>query len=373
MNNYNNFFSFSRNLENQPNAVQASSIARAHNFSSLQDAFSSYDGSLLLLGEPGIGKSFLLKEFQENLKQQNSNCLVIFLQIWTWGNTQQAIIDWVAEQTSYTPELLKHKIQAQQVIFVFDGLDELPYNVSKLPEDPNSEKQDYRLEFLQELSKFNQQFAGVKLLVSCRTQDYKDISNSNNIKIILNGAVELKALQNQDIQDYINQAFENDHQISHTLWNLLRRNRGLRKMVSNPLLLTIFVETCKSTQDIDKVAAIGNIGELFNSFLDQTYERWEKRHWETHQANLPLSLDELKNLLGQVTVAMMGDLHPNDNEIYLNTFKLVIQRYYQDATQDKIDELITLSQQLNLIVYANKNPVTYSFRHLMRDNLLALN
>lgn len=373
MNNPNNFFSFSRKLENKPNAVQGVSLVETNYFNSLQDAFNLYDGSLLLLGEPGIGKSFLLKEFQQHLKQQYVDCPIVFLQIWTWSNKQLPILDWVACHTSYSRELLQQKIQEQQVVFVFDGLDELPYNVSQSPEVPNSEKQDYRLEFLEELSNFTQEFAGVKILISCRSQDYQNITSHNNQKIILKGAVELKALQNQDIQDYINQAFDDDSQINQTLWNLLRRNRGLRKMVSNPLLLNIFVETCKSTQDIDKVAAIGNIGELFNSFLDKTYQRLEKRHWETNKENLPLSLDELKNLLGQAAVAMMGDLYPDDNEIYLNIFELVVQRHYQAAAPEKIDELITLSQQLNLIISTNQNPVTYSFRHLILRDYLVIN
>ena len=368
MNNQNNFFSFSRNLENKPNSVQGVSLTEPDYFKSLQNAFNVYNGSLLLLGEPGIGKSFLLKEFQENIKNKNADCSVIFLQIWTWSNKHLPILDWIAYHTSYSRELLQHKIQDQQVIFIFDGLDELPYNVSKLPEDPNSEKLDYRLEFLQQLSEFTQEFAGAKILISCRSQDYQHISNNNNQKIILKGTVELKALQNQDIQNYINQAFDDDSQINQLLWNLLRRNRGLRKIVSNPLLLNIFIETCKSTQDIDKVAAISNIGELFNSFLEKTYQRLEKRYWETHQENLPLSLDELKNLLGHSAVAMMGDSYPDDNEIYPNIFELVIQRYYHQHAQQKIDELITLSQQLNLIVSANQNPTSYSFRHLiLRD------
>ena len=373
MNNQNNFFSFSRNLENKPNAVQGVSVTELDYFHSLQNAFNVYSGSLLLLGEPGIGKSFLLKEFQENIKNKNADCSVIFLQIWTWSNKHLPILDWIAYHTSYSRELLQHKIQEQQVIFIFDGLDELPYNVSTLPEDPNSEKQDYRLEFLQQLSKFTQEFADAKILISCRSQDYQHITNNNNQKIILKGAVELKALQNQDIQDYINQAFDDDSQINTILWNLLRRNRGLRKMVSNPLLLSIFVETCKSTQDIDKVAAISNIGELFNSFLEKTYQRLEKRYWETHQENLPLSLDELKNLLGHAAVAMMGDLYPDDNEIYMNIFELVIQRYYHQHAQKKIDELITLSQQLNLIVSTNQNPISYSFRHLILRDYLVIN
>lgn len=370
--NKNYFFSFSRKLENKPNAVQGISTAESHHFNSLENAFSFYNGSLLLLGEPGIGKSFLLKEFQQQLKQQYVDCPIIFLQIWTWSNKQLPIIDWVAYHTTYSQELLQQKLQDQQVIFVFDGLDELPYNVSKLPEDPNSEKQDYRLEFLQKLSAFNQEFTGVKILISCRSQDYQDIT-SNNQKIILKGAVELKALQNQDIQDYINQAFDDDSQTNKILWNLLSRNRGLRKMVSNPLHLSIFVETCNSTQDIDKLAAIGNIGELFNSFLNKTYERLEKRHWETHKENLPLSLNELKNLLGHAAVAMMGDLYPDDNEIYLNIFEFVIQRHYHQDAKEKIDGLISLSQQLNLIVSVNENPVTYSFRHLILRDYLVLN
>ena len=373
MNNQNNFFSFSRNLENKPNAVQGVSVTELDYFHSLQNAFNVYSGSLLLLGEPGIGKSFLLKEFQENIKNKNADCSVIFLQIWTWSNKHLPILDWIAYHTSYSRELLQHKIQDQQVIFIFDGLDELPYNVSTLPEDPNSEKQDYRLEFLQQLSKFTQEFADAKILISCRSQDYQHITNNNNQKIILKGAVELKALQNQDIQDYINQAFDDDSQINTILWNLLRRNRGLRKMVSNPLLFSIFVETCKSTQDIDNVAAISNIGELFNSFLEKTYQRLEKRYWETHQENLPLSLDELKNLLGHAAVAMMGDLYPDDNEIYMNIFELVIQRYYHQHAQQKIDELITLSQQLNLIVSTNQNPISYSFRHLILRDYLVIN
>ena len=182
MNNQNNFFSFSRNLENKPNAVQGVSVTELDYFHSLQNAFNVYSGSLLLLGEPGIGKSFLLKEFQQQLKQQYVDCPIVFLQIWTWSNKHLPILDWIAYHTSYSRELLQHKIQEKQVVFIFDGLDELPYNVSTLPEDPNSEKQDYRLEFLQQLSKFTQEFADAKILISCRSQDYQHITNNNKSK-----------------------------------------------------------------------------------------------------------------------------------------------------------------------------------------------
>ncbi len=373
MNNHNDFFSFSRKLTNQPDAVQSITKIQPHYFSNLQDAFKFYDGNLLLLGEPGIGKSFLLKEFQQNLKQAHDDYLIIFLQIWTWGNKQLPLLDWLIFQTPYSSELLTQKIQNQQVILILDGLDELPDNVFKVPENPNSEKQDYRLEFLEEISQFNQLFPRIKTLISCRSQDYKDIISNDSVKIISNGAVELKTLNNQDIQDYINQNFKHDSSVCITLWNLLRKNRGLRKIVSNPLLLNIFVETCKSTQDIDKVAAIGNIGELFNSFLNKTYKRLEKRYQETHASKLSLSLDEVKKLLGHVSIAMMGDLYPDDNEIYLPIFEIVIKRHYQTNINNRIEELITLSQQLNLIVFANQNPITYSFRHLMLRDYLAIN
>ena len=46
MNNQNNFFSFSRNLENKPNAVQGVSVTELDYFHSLQNAFNVYSGSL---------------------------------------------------------------------------------------------------------------------------------------------------------------------------------------------------------------------------------------------------------------------------------------------------------------------------------------
>ena len=79
-----------RSLKNKPDLLPESSennLTNEKSFETLYDAFKTYK-RLVLLGEPGAGKTVALQEFKKNIskkeRQAENNSLVIFVSLQKW-------------------------------------------------------------------------------------------------------------------------------------------------------------------------------------------------------------------------------------------------------------------------------------------------
>lgn len=325
----------------------------------------------MLLGEPGAGKTILLlsflKKIATKLKNEGSKSLLpLFAPIRRWDRKED-IICWLINQakvidSGIDESLLKQKIRNREVLFLLDGLDELPAKDCRI-KDPNAKQRDYRLEFMQKFADFESKYGQNPTIITCRNRDYQNIINKNGSqKLNLNGAVILKQLNYKEIKNYLEYSFAADSQFFRDIWTTLIQNSVLRTMVRTPFLLTVLISPYKNNHqqknhELEQLSKISSTEELFDNFIIKSYEREQEK--QDSSAAISFDLDELKQILGQISVLVMSDEHPDDNYISLHIFNQLLP-------QNKVGEFINLCQNLYLLIKSvTTEQNTYRFCHLL--------
>ncbi|NET85972.1 MAG: HEAT repeat domain-containing protein [Moorea sp. SIO1F2] len=356
-------------------------ISRKEEITGLDESFHKYKSRLLLLGEPGGGKTislikFAIKKVEERIDNQSS-LLPIFAEIYTWTEiyndrkeiSKESIIDWLAKQTKLEGDYLEKKIQDHQVLLLLDGLDELPLNVSQKPQDPNAPREDYRAKFIDSLNSLDG-FQQVSIVISCRRRDYEEITgNDDNNPLNLNGAVVLNRLSEAEIKQYV--TFDStftDNQQGARLWNLLDKSPDLLKMVRTPFLLYTLISTYQNQESDGEVKQFSRVStheQLFDRFIEQGFSIEKNKKENRSQQNLPCSsAEELKEKLGAIAVVMMSDSEPDNTKIEEQIFSKVIPQ------PEQRDAFTRLARTIQLLFETSEKQV-YCFRHLLLRDYVA--
>ncbi len=374
-------YPFERTYEDNSKAIGKEVISSQLNLTGLDESFHKYNSRLLLLGEPGGGKTislikFAIKKVKERIYNQSS-LLPIFAEIYTWTEIyndpkeiiQESIIDWLAKQTDLEGYFLQEKIRERKILLLLDGLDELPFNVSQKPQDPNAPREDYRAKFIESLNSLDG-FQQVPMVISCRRRDYEEITgNDDKNPLNLNGAVVLNRLSEVEIKQYVtsNSTFT-DNQQGARLWTLLDKSPDLLKMVRTPFLLYTLIsiyQNQESCHDVKQFSRVRTHEQLFDRFIEQGFSREKDKKENRTQQNLPCSsAEELKEKLGKIAVVMMSDSEPDNTKIEEQIFaKVIPQRKQRDA-------FTGLARTIQLLFETSEKQV-YCFRHLLLRDYFA--
>jgi TIR domain-containing protein len=123
-------------------------------FASVTDALVEYQGRLLLLGEPGSGKTTagwaLLHEKSNERLADPAALLPIYAEITSWDGKSD-LASWLGDEAGIDPRELAREMANGRALLVLDGLDELPDSVVDAA-DPARPRRDYRVAFLELLS-----------------------------------------------------------------------------------------------------------------------------------------------------------------------------------------------------------------------------
>ncbi|NES03301.1 MAG: HEAT repeat domain-containing protein [Okeania sp. SIO2F4] len=347
-------------------------------FYTLNEAVKKYK-YLLLLGEPGAGKTVALRELEKDIQTESNSLITLFVPIQKWDYPTD-ILTFLAKEIGEKKEYFREKIETKGILLLLDGLDELPSNVSKRSESRDAEIIDYRVQFLLKLSDFLGDFNpnNISILMTCRYRDYEEIllkneERKNKLNYIFHGLVVLNRLKNDEIQEYLNEINQrklNNSLNSELLWNTIQVNKDVLELIRTPFLLYVLASTLVSifeqnpnviSQEFEQIKAVSNLEKLLDQFVIQGYIRESKKQGE----KILWSLNEVKTLLGEIAVIMMSDREPDDNEILPEHFDKVLQN-------QPTEEFIKLTKNLYLLSEekaANQNQTTtYKFRHLtLRD------
>ncbi|MDJ0517788.1 MAG: NACHT domain-containing protein [Trichodesmium sp. MO_231.B1] len=347
-------------------------------FYTLNEAVKKYK-YLLLLGEPGAGKTVALRELEKEIQTESNSLITLFVPIQKWDYPTD-ILTFLAKEIGEKKEYFREKIETKGILLLLDGLDELPSNVSKRSESRDAEIIDYRVQFLLKLSDFLGDFNpnNISIVMTCRYRDYEEIllkneERKNKFKYIFHGLVVLNRLKNNEIQEYLNEINRrklNNYLNSELLWNTIQINKDVLELIRTPFLLYVLASTLVSifeqnpnviSQEFEQIKAVSNIEKLLNNFVEEGYKREKKKQRE----NILCSLNEVKTLLGEIALIMMSDRVPDDNEILSVHFNKVIPN-------KSIEQFIKLTKNLYLLSEekaTNQNQITtYKFRHLtLRD------
>ncbi len=304
--------------------------------------FDYFDGRVLLLGEPGAGKTISLLHFGRDAVVQRiqdpTKPLPVLAIIPTWDAEKQTLLgEWLANAYGAPPDVARI-VSEGRALLLLDGLDEL-----------GSEREEPNPEDTQKPKRYDprQRFVGIvpannQVIVTCRVKDYEEIGE----KIALKGAVTLQQLTDTQIRDYLSAEVPD-------LWAALEADEELRDVARTPLLLSLFAFGYKDQGE--ETAKLRNLRESPGELRDAIFARYVRRRYQ-HEARklqfrhppeeMPFGLEEIYQVLG--AAAMLTITKPKKEE------NILPPEYFDKAQDESRRDLVALAIRLHLLVREGK-------------------
>lgn len=189
---------------------------------------SDLDRQLLILGEPGAGKTTMMLELAEDLVKRaiadNSQPIPVLLSLSSWKNPKLSIFEWVTVELKAKYGLRvdfgKQWLIENQLLVLLDGLDEVATERQK---DCAVALNAWLTEDLE------QRPCGV--LICCRREEFEQVVRE---PLNVYGAIYLQALTVGQIEDYFERFGLAD------VWETVQGDEALRELLTTPLFLSMF-------------------------------------------------------------------------------------------------------------------------------------
>ncbi len=233
---------------------------RSPEFTTVADIFRGWDRghSLLILGEPGAGKTTALSQLARdfvNRPQDDvlSQKLPIVFDLSSWGDEQQPIANWLIKElkTKYYIRKWVGKtwVANGQMVLFLDGLNEV--------------KEKHRSACVEEINQFRQDYGQHEIIVCSRTQEYKRLDK----RLTIQHTVLVQPLTLEQINQYLDRCGEE----LENLKTLLQEDTVLQQLAKTPLMLYIMRIAHEN------LPRRGSLGErrshIFNTYIDEIFKR----------------------------------------------------------------------------------------------------
>ena len=220
--------------------------------------------TMLILGEPGSGKTFTLLQMAKDLLRdaelEASLPIPVIFNLSSWGSRQRNIrfTDWLVQELDkkydVSQSLGTYWIKNQQLLLLLDGLDEVEL--------------ERRESCLRALNQFKRECGQTEMLVCCRIKDYEALST----KLQFQGAIYLQALNQEQIDEYLAQAGER----LSALRQLLQVDPNLQELAKTPLMLNIMSLAYQhlSPEDLSVTSSVEEERRrLFDAYIERMLNR----------------------------------------------------------------------------------------------------
>jgi len=260
-------------------------------------------GLLLILGEPGSGKTTSLLELAASLINRRKNDIKervpIVLNLSSWQKNQ-ALEEWIAAEMSAKYQIpvtiARTWLKKDYLVPLLDGLDEIQAAI--------------RPDCVSAINEFIGRFAPSGLVVCCRLMEYQWLPDC----LTLNGAICLEPLSSQDVNKFLSTA---GPQLAG-LQQALNNDSTLQELAQTPLMLSIMSLACEGTDDQaltlgksnSREASRDNIFELYVTKMFQR-KRLSASPFSQEQVMGNLSWLARKMLEQSLSLFMVEDLRPH--------------------------------------------------------------
>lgn len=218
--------------------------------------------TLLILGEPGAGKTItLLKLVQDLIPRAQENLIglipVVF-SLSSWASKRQTIADWLVQELwkvyGVSPKIGQHWVEKQQLLLLLDGLDEV--------------KTDCREACVQAINQFMQEHGQTEMVVCSRIADYESLS----ARLQLRGAIFIRSLTPEQVNQYLERAGEKLQAVK----TLLQEDTALQELAKSPLTLSVMTLAYQGKK-IEELPHTGSVEErrqdLFNTYIERMFKQ----------------------------------------------------------------------------------------------------
>jgi energy-coupling factor transporter ATP-binding protein EcfA2 len=218
--------------------------------------------TLLILGEPGAGKTITLLKLAQNLIARAegglSRLIPVVFNLSSWGNKRQTIADWLVQELwskyQVPKEVGKGWVKNQKLLLLLDGLDEV--------------KADRREACVEAINQFTQKHGQTEMVVCSRIADYEVLSN----RLQLRGAIYIRSLTPEQVNQYLVTAGEQLGAVK----TLLQKDTDLQELAKSPLTLSIMTLAYQGKK-VEELLQMGSVEErrehLFDAYIERMFTR----------------------------------------------------------------------------------------------------
>jgi MFS family permease len=236
------------------------------------DIFQEMNQALLILGEPGSGKTILLLMLaRESIAQamRDARCAIpVVLNLSSWGAHRQPFAQWLVEELRVKYNIPRRIatawVEQDELMLLLDGLDEVAA--------------PHRDACVQAINQFRQEHL-TPIALCCRIADYMALPT----KLRLNGAVVLRNLTPEQIEQYL-------HSAGPALAGLrtaLARDSVLQELAQTPLMLSIMALAYRDQPGASLESGPDDSTEarrrhLFDAYVDRMFSRTARTRQEDY-------------------------------------------------------------------------------------------
>ena len=224
--------------------------------------------TLLILGEPGAGKTTVLLKLAESLINRVENDLSqpipVILNLSSWAKKRLSIEKWLVKELNETFQISKSLgdiwVAEEQLILCLDGLDEVAAK--------------HRNACVHALNLFIQTHGRTEIVICSRIKDYEALAEQLKLQM----AICVQPLSPSQINHFIEQAGES----LAALGIVLSNSSELKSFASSPLILNIMSLAYRGCS-LDEVRQLSIAETLTHSLFDSYVERMFQRRGTTRQ------------------------------------------------------------------------------------------
>lgn len=228
---------------------------------SVRDLFDQCSGTLLILGEPGSGKTTTLLELARDLialAARDETCPIpVVFNLSSWADKQLPLEQWLLDELNTKYRIPKKIAQAwiekDLLLLLLDGLDEV--------------KASARDKSVLAINAFLASHL-VPLAVCCRSADYESLA----FKLRFHGAISLRPLSPQQIDVYLTGAGDELRAVR----TMLQHDPILQEIAQSPLMLSIMTLAYRGL-DLEGLQTLVSPEtrreHLFNTYIRRMFRR----------------------------------------------------------------------------------------------------
>ena len=230
----------------------------------IEQVFDGASGQLLILGEPGTGKSTKLVELARALidraKNDPSHPIPVILNLSTWTKKRAALDEWMQDELvrlyGVSPERAKQWVGSDELLPLLDGLDEVA--------------RDERTACVTAINTYRQAHGLQPLAVCCRREEYNELP----ARLDLANAVEVAPLARKDVERYLNlQGFK-----LARVRRALDEDVELWSLMDTPLMLTVLFLASAAEADAGATEPDAR-RRLYGRYVKAMFERPRERRF----------------------------------------------------------------------------------------------